>query len=54
MSAVKFYILISFYSVPEALLRTKFSKSCQLLLSVLGKHAVDGGNSLLKSVSKKI
>ena len=45
-------ICISFYSVPDAILQSKFSKSCQVLVKILASHAADGAPGLLRPVSK--
>lgn len=38
-------------SVPDGILQAKFSKSCQVLVTVLASHAADGTPGLLRPVS---
>ena len=40
-----------FYSVPDGILQAKFSKSCQVLVTILASHASDGTPGLLRPVS---
>lgn len=47
--SIKYCIFIC--SVPESILKTKFSKASQILLTALAGYAGDGGTSLLRSVS---
>ena len=44
--------LIFFFSVPDAILQSKFSKSCQVLVKIMASHAADGTPGLLRPVSK--
>jgi len=44
-------ILFFFCSVPDAILKAKFSKSCQVLVKILAAHASDGAPGLLRPVS---
>lgn len=41
-----------FLSVPDAILQSKFSKSCQVLVKIMASHAADGTPGLLRPVSK--
>lgn len=44
--------LIFFFSVPDAILQSKFSKSCQVLVKIMASHAANGTPGLLRPVSK--
>ena len=44
--------LIFFSSVPDAILQSKFSKSCQVLVKIMASHAANGTPGLLRPVSK--
>ena len=39
------------YSVPDGILQAKFSKTCQVLVTILASHAADGTPGLLRPVS---
>ena len=41
----------NFYSVPDGILQAKFSKTCQVLVTILASHAADGTPGLLRPVS---
>ena len=49
-----FFLSLShfFFSVPDAILQSKFSKSCQVLVKIMASHAADGTPGLLRPVSK--
>ena len=42
--------LYFFASVPDGVIQSKFSKSCQVLVKILASHASDGAPGLLRPV----
>ncbi|KXJ27467.1 RRP12-like protein [Exaiptasia diaphana] len=50
MTAITYLLTLVIKSVPESILKTKFSKASQILLTALAGYAGDGGTSLLRSL----
>ncbi|EDO48743.1 predicted protein [Nematostella vectensis] len=50
MTAIAYLLTLIIKRVPESILKTKFSKASQVILSSLAAYAGDGGSSLLKSL----
>lgn len=48
VTAITFLLSLVIKSVPDAILKAKFSKSCQVLVKILAAHASDGAPGLLR------
>ncbi|XP_073238782.1 RRP12-like protein isoform X1 [Porites lutea] len=48
VTAITFLLSLVIKSVPDAILKAKFSKSCQVLVKILSAHASDGAPGLLR------
>lgn len=46
--AITFLLSLVIKSVPDAILQSKFSKSCQVLVKIMASHAADGTPGLLR------
>ena len=48
--AIHVHVIFLFCSVPDGIIHSKFSKSCQVLVKILGDNASDGSPGLLRPV----
>ncbi|XP_015759470.1 PREDICTED: RRP12-like protein [Acropora digitifera] len=48
ITAIVFLLSLVIKSVPDGIIHSKFSKSCQVLVKILGDHASDGSPGLLR------
>lgn len=48
--AIHIHVIFLFCSVPDGIIHSKFSKSCQVLVKILGDNASDGSPGLLRPV----